>query len=69
MINCTVCHRPLANGPDTFGPIDTPMCLECHFALLAETEDAEAQELKDTRIMFNLMAGVYDRPEWFGATK
>lgn len=34
MINCAVCNKPLANGTDTFGDVNDPLCQTCFFDYL-----------------------------------
>lgn len=32
-MECTACLKPLTGGLDTYGEIQHPMCMGCHFAI------------------------------------
>lgn len=32
-MRCTVCECPLKGGTDTFGPVNSPLCMSCFFEL------------------------------------
>lgn len=46
-MKCTRCKQPLSGGSDTFGTVQTPVCMACWFDALTRPTVAETVQMQD----------------------